>query len=341
MGLFNSFADFLKGSVGNNMDNNPEDIKNTKRNLSQAGFFDDEIENEFITRKLDNGIRQFQKNKGLKEDGLLFPGGETERSLFETLTGHSANNVFGDTKSEDDGSIGFGGNVSGTLEAKDETVKVKSSNSFLSKVAIQRFKNKGYSKSERFFRHYVEGSGQPIRLTPEEMNQTPLFREAIQSNRERFEDSIAKGKINGRKHMFKEHILNLKDGESIVLNNKGVPGGGDFWDRDLGKGDARKAGDLDQYNATGNTKFRSHGSIKATRKGNIIEIEGVIDNSFKDLYDFNEKDLLLLPFRKLTTNSHAKPFLVYGTSLEKVTGKLEIRDGNIYNPRFEWRKIKQ
>lgn len=116
MSLLNQFADFLKGSVGNNLENRPDDIKSTKRRLKQVGFYDDDTENEFITQELDHGIRKYQRDKGLKEDGRLFPAGETERSLYETITGRISDTLFGNQENDDQNAIGFGGNVSGTFK---------------------------------------------------------------------------------------------------------------------------------------------------------------------------------------------------------------------------------
>lgn len=86
MSIFGSFADFLQGPVGNNLKNNPQDVRSTKRNLHQAGFFNDEVENDFITRALDQGIRAYQRENDLKQDGVLLPIGETELSLFRALS---------------------------------------------------------------------------------------------------------------------------------------------------------------------------------------------------------------------------------------------------------------
>lgn len=66
MGLFCAFADFLKGPVGNGLTNDPADVKNTKRNLSALGFFNDETENGFLTRELDTGIRNSQRDNALQ-----------------------------------------------------------------------------------------------------------------------------------------------------------------------------------------------------------------------------------------------------------------------------------
>lgn len=117
MSLLTQFADFLKAPVGNNLENRPEDILSTKRKLRQAGFYDDDNDNEFITRALDTSIRGFQRERGLVEDGRMYPAGETERSLFERITGQLSDTVFGKANDDDNsGTIGFGGNISGTFE---------------------------------------------------------------------------------------------------------------------------------------------------------------------------------------------------------------------------------
>ena len=100
------------------MDNDPDDVRNTKRHLNRTGHFDDEVENDFITRELDEGIKDFQKDNDLRVDGVLNPGEETERSLFGLLTGRNPDHVFGRQDEDNHGSVGFGGNVSGTLLPK-------------------------------------------------------------------------------------------------------------------------------------------------------------------------------------------------------------------------------
>ena len=117
MAFLNAFADFLTGPVGNGLQNTPKDIRNTKRNLSRSGFFNDETENDFITAEMERSIRRFQRARDLKEDGKLLPGGETEREIFKTLERRDPGPFFGHAV-DDGGYVGFGGNVSGTLERK-------------------------------------------------------------------------------------------------------------------------------------------------------------------------------------------------------------------------------
>ena len=117
MSFLSAFADFLTGPVGNGLQNTPKDIRNTKRNLSRSGFFNDETENDFITAEMEKSIRRFQRARDLKEDGKLLPGGETEREIFRTLERRDPDPFFGHAV-DDGGYVGFGGNVSGTLERK-------------------------------------------------------------------------------------------------------------------------------------------------------------------------------------------------------------------------------
>ncbi len=89
MGLITSITGLITGSVGNNMDNHEDDVLNVKRNLNKAGYFDglhkDPEPHGFITREMDNGIKMFQKDNGLKVDGILRPHGETENTLNSIL----------------------------------------------------------------------------------------------------------------------------------------------------------------------------------------------------------------------------------------------------------------
>jgi len=93
MGLGEFFDRIINGPVGNNFDNEDEDVRQVRRGLEEAGYFNEgEKEREdsgrelgIITRNLDAGIRRFQRDNGLKEDGYLKPGGETESALAKRL----------------------------------------------------------------------------------------------------------------------------------------------------------------------------------------------------------------------------------------------------------------
>ncbi|MDH5722949.1 MAG: peptidoglycan-binding protein [Alphaproteobacteria bacterium] len=81
----------ISRSVGNNLENEERDVLAVKDGLSHAGFFsfdDNPAEpHGIITREMDDGIKSFQKSKGLKIDGRLFPKGETEGALVQEMRG--------------------------------------------------------------------------------------------------------------------------------------------------------------------------------------------------------------------------------------------------------------
>jgi len=93
MGLGDFFDRIINGPVGNNFDNEDEDVRQVRRGLEETGYLNgEEKEREdsgrelgIITRNLDAGIKRFQRDHGLKEDGYLKPGGETESALARRL----------------------------------------------------------------------------------------------------------------------------------------------------------------------------------------------------------------------------------------------------------------
>lgn len=118
MDLFETLTGFLKGAVGNNMGNAPEDVLTVKRGLSRAGYYDTGEAPEphgYLTKAMDESIRNFQKDNNLRVDGTLLPGGETERSLYEATTGRSADEAFGRARNENAEKVGFGGNITGMI----------------------------------------------------------------------------------------------------------------------------------------------------------------------------------------------------------------------------------
>jgi hypothetical protein len=132
----------LTQSVGNGMDNAPDDVRKTKYGLAHMGLFNQDDENDgdtpdnpIITQKMDTAIKSFQRDNGLKIDGKMKPRGETERALSMRIAQAYPMAVKQKPKPEKDAaikpkrkpindkgenSIGFGGNVSDVIEAKKE-----------------------------------------------------------------------------------------------------------------------------------------------------------------------------------------------------------------------------
>lgn len=349
--IFKDIAGFLKDAVGNNMNNDPTDVRIIKKNLNQLGLFNDDIDNGYITAKMDNSIRAFQRNNDLREDGRLFPGGETERAMFTIIAKRDPKEVWGSDEN-DEGAIGFGGNVSGVLKGAPKPKEFRMSlNDDADKSENKESSDKPPEQPQSIKdiapqEHYEKGDGAPIRYTAEKMHNIPTFANAMKDNRDRFESSIAIGEVKtkdgkSKKHTFNHTIINMKDGETITLNAPGAPGGGDYWDRDISRYEGALSGDLKQSIETGSVKLRSTGNFKATKQGNNVYIDGVVDHSMKDVYDFNKDDPEFSIFRKMAEEGHAKPYLISGSRVERVKGVLKIENGKVVEKNFEWIPVKK
>ena len=91
---------FLTGEVGHGAQNKPEDVFAVRHLVRLAGggeideSKDDPIEDGFFDTDLDEEINEFQEKNGLRVDGLITPGGETERNIV--------NQIVNDGRSADD-----------------------------------------------------------------------------------------------------------------------------------------------------------------------------------------------------------------------------------------------
>lgn len=91
----------LKNSVGNNLANDPDDVIAVKSVMTRMGRLrldpDKAEPHAYLTRDLDEALKSYQKERGLRVDGIMFPGGETEKSLNyelkQLVAGQEKNNV--------------------------------------------------------------------------------------------------------------------------------------------------------------------------------------------------------------------------------------------------------
>ena len=77
----------LSGPTGNGRANDSSDIRWVKTALSRLGRYPEKDDhNGLIDRNLVDAIDSYQRDRGLKRDGLLRPDGETEQTLKVELT---------------------------------------------------------------------------------------------------------------------------------------------------------------------------------------------------------------------------------------------------------------
>lgn len=77
----------LSGAVGNNLDNNIDDVALLKNYFAQDGRYNKPVENGYIDKELDDAIYGMQRDHHLKVDGKVNPGGETEATLVGSIMG--------------------------------------------------------------------------------------------------------------------------------------------------------------------------------------------------------------------------------------------------------------
>lgn len=74
-------------STGNGHTNDPSDIRWVKGALAKLGRYPDrKLHNGLIDRDLVNAIDSYQRDRGLKRDGLMRADGETEQTIKVELT---------------------------------------------------------------------------------------------------------------------------------------------------------------------------------------------------------------------------------------------------------------
>ena len=87
--IIKNFA--IGGNVGNNMSNDPEDVRTVKTGLDVLDYNPysaEESETEphgYMTREMDTAVRDYQRDKGARVDGFLRPNGKTETAMKSDL----------------------------------------------------------------------------------------------------------------------------------------------------------------------------------------------------------------------------------------------------------------
>jgi len=133
-------------------------------------------------------------------------------------------------------------------------------NRYKEMIADARKKGKGFAADN--LQYFIDGKGGTKNVSLSTLNQFGAFKTAVSRNQSRFEKqaiAVAYG---------------LKDGETREVN--------DYWDAVVDPG-----GFSELFYASGKSQVTSKGKIKVTRKGNEIIVEGVVENTWQDPYNWN------------------------------------------------------
>ncbi len=78
----------INKAVGNGLRNQEHDVKALKQGFQDLGLYRDTIDNGYMDRPLNDAIWSFQRDNGLKRDGVIRPGGETEATMIGRRLGY-------------------------------------------------------------------------------------------------------------------------------------------------------------------------------------------------------------------------------------------------------------
>lgn len=94
------------------------DLNQTRKVFRDFGLYDGDEDGPMVDAPLDKAIKTFQDLRGLKVDGIINPGGETENEIAKIKTGKPSPRYVQNQKQQNnvrENHIGFGGNPLGVL----------------------------------------------------------------------------------------------------------------------------------------------------------------------------------------------------------------------------------
>ena len=198
---------------------------------------------------------------------------------------------------------------------------------------VQEWRDAGHLTAAEHLERFLKSEGGTKTITREEARQFPFAREAEATARQQFETESFLAKSGDNR--INNALKGLKESDEPVKIT-------DHWERVLGPVGFLKewyAGDKNLARAFGKTNIRSNFKGHAVRRGNTIYITGEVTHSWNDPYDFetfqpgSAGPLLLERFGR------AKRFKMEGSWDQRVEGTVEVRDGKLVNPRFEWEDV--
>lgn len=373
----------LAGVVGRDNNAWPGDLRAVKSALRDVGFYEDALDPDlgpWTTDALFEGIKAYQKSRGLAADGLMRPDGETQRALNGDLVqvrayrqtrggqsvdvaAHVRNPPGGgvapssQTRAEQEEPSGFAraladlarrnprpprnlldpfddgaddalpspyllAQVPLTRSANDAVpsvspeVKHNLKNLQLQQKMMSAF---GADLGARFLGHFLEGSGEDIRLSRNEFRSYPLGVEMEQRNERRFTDMFVS---DDGKERLATAIINMEDGETKSLSAR--------WDAKTEPSAneaifSRKACGF--YLGLGRAQLKSRGDFVAFRIGDRVLVKGDIFHNVEDGYDFQPEDLGYEDAAPVIKAGLAKPFKVRASWKRGVENIYDLSEG--------------
>jgi hypothetical protein len=340
-GLGDLFRGLLR-PVGNGRDNEQEDVLGVKHAMRTLGRYaaPDYGVTGYIDRPLDRAIRNYQADRGVRVDGYLSPGGETERELDTDLT------LLGGLRRRIGEGVEFGqdlgkrvatGLAEGSMRARKGLFDLAGGAGRLVGLG-----DLGFDRASEHLGRYLSGRGAPRMLSSAEVEREPALTNAERANRTLFEARTFRAATGDEQ--LNALLRNLPDGGSAEFSDR--------FERPAGLLDlARRPG---TYFALGRTGVRSEGGFAARRRGDLITIEGEVTHRLDsrpeaenergligDPYDFDFPQPGSVTAGVLESWGQARPFEVTSERRQPVTARIRIGpNGQLTVERVRWGQIR-
>ena len=200
-------------------------------------------------------------------------------------------------------------------------------------LRVQEWRDAGHLTAAEHLERFLKGEGGTKTITREEARQFPFAREAEATARHQFETESFLAKSGDNR--INSALKGLKEGDEPVFIT-------DFWERVLGPAGFLREwryGDKNLARAFGKTNIKSNFKGHAVRQGNTIYVTGTVTHSWNDPYDFERFQPGAAGPLLLERFGRAKRFKMEGSWDHRVEGTVEVRDGKLVNPQFEWKDI--
>ncbi|HUT50638.1 MAG TPA: peptidoglycan-binding domain-containing protein [Alphaproteobacteria bacterium] len=181
------------------------------------------------------------------------------------------------------------------------------------------------SKAIKAWERYLDGTGGAVDYDPRWILRHKALRTAANRIEGHYQDwMIGKRKPKDPSRAVAGRLLSLKSGRSITVSD-------DFDGRY--KFDLSRNRFSDHRLLLGNGSIRANGTFTFSRKGNIIEVTGVIENRIRDPFDFTEGQVARFFPRisvrhddmiRLEQHGRAKTFIIRSTWRRRIKGRLRI-----------------
>jgi hypothetical protein len=196
---------------------------------------------------------------------------------------------------------------------------------------VRRFREAGYHTAADHLERYLDRVSGTMLIDRDQARSFAPIQSAEEKNDQRFERSFLSDTEVG--HAKK--LRGLKDGESVEISDDFAADHGPF----AFAGQVLDPSTRDYALAFGSLGVKSYGNFTATRRGDEIHIQGIVDHKIKDPYDFNPGGPYSAEPNLLERHGKAKPFERRGLWSRRVNGTIRLEGGELRDPQFTWEDI--